>query len=92
MTFPTCGGTGVIWVAASGWTAQASQMAGASVKVDGDEIAQPLIYQNSGGTHLSFVPVQVVLPNLSPGNHTLEVLPLSPTLTDSNDHLAVEVL
>jgi hypothetical protein len=90
--FWTCGGAGMIWAAASGWAAQASQMAGASVTIDGDEVSQPAIYQNSSETHLGFVPVQVMLPELSPGDHTLEVLPLPSTRTDYNDRLAVVVL
>ncbi len=88
----TRGGVVVLWVAASGWTTSPPKMIGASVMVDDGKVADMLLYATIAETHLEFVPVQVVLPELAPGRHTLQILPVSGTSTDNNDRCAVEVL
>jgi hypothetical protein len=90
--FTTAGGTVLLWVAGSGWCPGAPQPIGVSIRVDGVERGQSLAFANLAGQHLPFVPVQLVLRDLTPGAHTLEVLPLSGTSCDFNDACAIEVL
>lgn len=90
--FVTCGGTVMLWVAASGWSNSAPGETGVSVWLDGERVASSTIWANRNGWHLTFVPVQVVLPNLAPGLHQLIVSSMPGTTTDGNDVCAVEVL
>jgi len=90
--FFTRGGTVLLWVAGSGRSKTASQLTGASIQVDGAEVAQLQVFANAAETRLELVPAQVLRTNLDPGDHTLRVVPTSATTIDANDRWAVEIL
>ena len=66
------------------WTELPNFMIGILIQIDGQSVGQAVIFSNTPETHRAVVPAYIQL-QLGFGQHTIELLPLSFTLSDAND-------
>lgn len=90
--FPSQGGTLLISAAATGYSTSASQMTGMTISVDGQPIGVSQLYANEANSHQSFVPVDLVVVDISPGSHAVALAPQSGTTVDTNDFYSLTVV
>ena len=81
----------VLTFSGSVWSNTGESMIGASVLMDGVQVAAATIFANQEATHMAVVPVAVPLQTTF-GQHTFEIVPLSDTTTDFNDNFALNIL
>ena len=87
---PTGGGTGILFVAGSGYSATPSTTLGMSILVDDVEVGQSVGFSNEALSHKAFVPSQLVL-RPDAGTHRFAVKPLAvgnqPTIINQDDRV-----
>jgi len=74
----------ILEVNGSVWTELPNFMIGILIQIDGQSVGQAQIFSNTPETHRAVVPAYIQL-QLGFGQHTIELYPLSFTLSDSND-------
>jgi len=90
-SFTSQGTTLVIHASGSGYTTTAGSSIGMNVQIDGTTIDTCKIDANAASTHMAFVPKTIVKTGLPAGAHTLKLVALSGTTTDSNDNFNVTI-
>jgi len=73
------------------WTQQAACEIGLNLVLDGYDIGSPaMCWANENGLHQAMRVTYIPFDNLTPGSHTIEVVPaFGTTTTDSNDYVQV---
>jgi len=73
------------------WTQQASCEIGLNLVLDGYDIGNPaMCWANENAVHQAMRVTFIPFDNLTPGSHTIEVVPaFGTTITDTNDYVQV---
>jgi hypothetical protein len=88
-TFTSGGGVLMIVFSGSGF---GSGNIGMTLQIDGNSVSNTRCYTNEASSHKSFTTNICVQPNISAGNHTVNLVALAGTNTDSNDWFNVTIL
>jgi hypothetical protein len=91
-TFLSVGGLLMISAAGSGYSTAAANLTGMSVLLDGQTIAKSEVFANAANSHLAFVPVDLVIGEVPPGNHSFALVPEASTTIDANDFYSLTVV
>lgn len=91
-TFASQGGRLVITASGSGFRGATAGTIGMALAIDSVPIANVTGYTNETGSHKAFVPRQLVVSNITAGQHTLTLTALADTSTDQNDYFNVTIL
>lgn len=73
------------------WTQQAACEIGLNLVLDGYDIGSPaMCWANQNAVHQAMRVTFIPFDNLTPGSHTIEIVPaFGTTVTDANDHFQV---
>ncbi|HVE56658.1 MAG TPA: hypothetical protein VNB22_07510, partial [Pyrinomonadaceae bacterium] len=73
------------------WTQNAGNVIGLNLFIDGQGIGNTaMCYANENASHMAMRTTFITFDNLSPGTHTIEILPYGDnTVTDQNDYYQV---
>jgi hypothetical protein len=88
--FSSGGGTLMISISGSGYSAGGNALIGMDIQLDGNTVDSCLIYANPAATHLAFVPA-TIRAGAGAGAHTITLVPRSTTTTDYTDYFRVTV-
>jgi hypothetical protein len=93
-TYTSKGGTLILYVSGSGWSANAGSKIGTTVLVEGAKKGQAWSYTNEATSHKAFVPAVLVVQNQPAGQLAIELNGdgFPATTVDQNDSFRVTVL
>ncbi len=90
--FITGGGTLLIIASGSGWSHSANTIIGMDIQIDGSRIGEVKTFTNEAGSHKAFICNPLVKGGIAAGSHTVTLVPITGTNTDSFDWFNVTVL
>ena len=85
-------GTLLVKVGVSAWTQAAGSMLYCGIQIDGTSLGFTNIYANPSAIHMPMVTNDLVLTNVPPGTHTLNLMAEAGVITDNNDRVCVLIL